>query len=257
MVPLSIITRAYKTSELKMLIDYLNSNNETKTEIVAVCNINDYDIKNSNIIIEDSNRFEARITGIKNAIYDKLLLLDSDQIPERGLLRELDNKEESMVIIPEQSVNKNFTSICLDDWRCRNESLARERPNPYIPVIPRFYKKTYLLSAVNKISANICKIIDHEDSILYYYVFEETKNIEFSKKRIFNYDPNLLKLMHKAYLYGKNSRDIKQLVIPENISLLLKNLNRNTFNVKELGFGKGYILQLIRGISYELGKVLS
>lgn len=240
-----------------MLIDYLNSNNETTTEIVAVCNINDYDIKNSKIIIEDSNMFEARVTGIKNATYDKLLLLDSDQIPERGLLRELDNNEDHMVIIPEHSVNNSFTSMCLDDWRFRNESLARKRPNPYIPVIPRFYRKNYLLKAVNKLSANICKVIDHEDSILYYYVFEETKNIEFSIKRIFNYDPSLLKLMHKAYLYGKNNKDTNQLTIPENISQLLYKLNRNTLNIKELGLGKGYIVQIIRGISYEFGKIFS
>jgi len=256
-VAISIVTRAYRTSELRMLTDYLNSNNETKNEIVAVCNINDYDIKNSKIIIEDSNMFEARVTGIKNAVYDKLLLLDSDQIPERGLLRELDNKEEDMVIIPEHSVKNSFTSICLDDWRYRNESLARKRPNPYVPVIPRFYRKNYLLNAVNKLSANICKIIDHEDSILYYYVFEETKNINFSIKRIFNYDPNLLKLMHKAYLYGKNNKDTNQLTIPENISQLLYKLNRNTLNIKELGLGKGYIVQIIRGITYEFGKIFS
>ena len=240
-----------------MLTNYLNSNNETTTEIVAVCNINDYDIKNSKIIIEDSNMFEARVTGIKNAAYDKLLLLDSDQIPERGLLRELDNKDEDMVIISEQSAKNSFTSMCLDDWRYRNELLARKRPNPYIPVIPRFYRKNYLLKAVNKLSANICKVIDHEDSILYYYVFEETKNIEFSIKRIFNYDPNLLKLMHKAYLYGKNNKDTNQLTIPENISQLLYKLNRNTLNIKELGLGKGYIVQIIRGISYEFGKIFS
>lgn len=254
---LSIVTRAYKTSELRILIDYLNSNNEVKTEIVAVCNINDYDLKNSNTIIEDSNMFEARVTGIRNAVYDKLLLLDSDQIPEKGLLLELNNIEEDMVIIPEHSVKNSFTSMCLDDWRYRNESLARRVPTPYIPVIPRFYRKNFLLSAVNKLSSNICKIIDHEDSILYFYVFEQTKNIGFSNKRIFNYDPNLLKLMHKAYLYGKNKKDIKRLTIPEDISLLLYKLNRNTLNIKELGFGKGYIVQIVRGISYEFGRIFS
>ena len=74
-MPISIITRAYKTSELKNLVNNLNSNTEIEKEIVAVCNINDYNIKNVKLIIEDSNRFEARITGIKNAVYDKILLL--------------------------------------------------------------------------------------------------------------------------------------------------------------------------------------
>ena len=98
-MPLSIVTRAYKTSELKDLINNLNSNKDIQKEIVAVCNVNDYSIKNANIIIEDSNRFEARITGINNAIYDKILLIDSDQIPEKGLLTELEDKKNDIIIL--------------------------------------------------------------------------------------------------------------------------------------------------------------
>ena len=256
-MPISIITRAYKASELKNLVNNLNSNTEIEKEIVAVCNRDDYNIKNSKLIIEDSNRFKARITGIKNAVYDKILLLDSDQVPEKGLLNELDDKNGDMIIIPEKSINNNFTSKCLDDWRYRNEKLARKKITPYIPVIPRFYKKKYLLSAINKLSENMYNIIDHEDSILYYYAFQETKNIDFSERHIFNYDPKFFKLMHKAYLYGKNRKNTKNLVIPEDISLLLYELNKNTLNIKELGFGKGYIIQVTRGISYEIGKIFS
>lgn len=256
-MPISIITRAYKTSELKNLNNNLNANNEVEKEVVAVCNINDYNLKNANIIIEDSNMFEARITGIKKAIYDKVLLVDSDQITEKGLLSELEKKKEDMVIIPERSINNNFTSICLDDWRCRNEKLAKKEITPYIPVIPRFYRKKYLLSAINNLSTNICKIIDHEDSILYYYAFQETKNINFSVKHIFNYDPKFFKLMHKAFMYGKNRKDTKNMEIPEDVSLLLYQLNKSALNIKELGFGKGYIIQITRGIFYELGEILS
>ena len=251
----SIITRAYKTSDLKNLIENLNSNNGVEKEIIAVCNINDYNIENAKLIIEDSNRFKARITGIKNAKYDKILLLDSDQIPEKGLLEELENKKEDMIIIPEKSVNNNFTAKCLDDWRYRNEKLARKKITPYIPVIPRFYRKKYLLNAINKFSTDLYNIIDHEDSILYYYVFQETKNINFSKKYIYNYDPKFFKLMYKAFLYGKNGENIKNLEIPYDISMLLYKLNKNTLNIKELGLGKGYIIQIIRGISYKCGKI--
>ncbi|MFG1390754.1 glycosyltransferase family 2 protein [Acidiplasma aeolicum] len=253
----SIITRAYKTSELKNLINNLNSNNEVEKEIIAVCNVRDYNIKNAKLIIEDSNRFQARITGIKNAKYDKILLLDSDQIPEKDLLEELENKKEDMIIIPEKSVNNNFTAKCLDDWRYRNEKLARKKTTPYIPVIPRFYRKKYLLNAINKLSTDLYNIIDHEDSILYYYVFQETKNINFAKKHIYNYDPKFFKLMYKAFLYGKNRKNTKNLEIPEDISVLLYKLNKNTLNIKEIGFGKGYIMQIIRGIAYESGKIFS
>ena len=56
-MPITIVTRAYKTSELKNLVTNLNLNSEIEKEIVAVCNINDYNIKISKLIIEDSNRF--------------------------------------------------------------------------------------------------------------------------------------------------------------------------------------------------------
>ena len=154
-------------------------------------------------------------------------------------------------------MNTNFTSKCLDDWRSRNEQLASKKITPYIPVIPRFYRKKHLLSAINKLSNDTYKIIDHEDSILYYYAFQETKNIDFSKKYIFNYDPKFFTLMYKAFLYGKNSKSINNLEIPGDISLLLYKLNKNTFNIRELGLGKGYIIQISRGLSYEFGKIYS
>lgn len=254
---ISVITRAYRSSELQNLINNLNSNNEVEMEIIAVCNIEDYNIENIKLIIEDSNRFQARITGIENANHEKVLLLDSDQIPEKGLLEELDKKEEDMIIIPEKSSGNNFTSKCLDDWRARNERLAGKRITPDIPVVPRFYKKKYLLSAINRFSPEMYKIIDHEDSILYYYAYQETKNVNFSEKHIFNYDPKFFRLMQKAFLYGKNRKDTKNLKIPEDISILLHKLNKNTLNIKGLGFGKGYIIQITRGISYEFGAICS
>lgn len=109
-MPISIITRSYRTSELKELVSNLSENNQIKTEVIAVCNRNDYDLNGITLIIENSNRFEARITGIKNAHFDKVLLLDSDQLPEDGLLRELEGRNSDMFIIPEKSLGTGFTS---------------------------------------------------------------------------------------------------------------------------------------------------
>ncbi len=253
---LSIVTRAYKSSELRNLIEKLNSNSEIDKEIVAVCNINDYNIDSDKLIIENYNRVQAKIVGIKNADFDKILILDSDQIPEDGLLSELDGSKEEMIIIPEKSVNNGITSRCLDDWRYRNEGLARKRTTPYIPVIPRFYNREYLLRAIDRLPENIDKIVNHEDSIFYYEVFKETRNIGFSKKYIYNYDPNFFKLMYKAILYGKNQHYINELEIESDILDLLNKLDRNTLNIKELRLGKGYIIQVLRGGAYEFGRII-
>jgi len=253
---ISIVTRAYKTSELKNLILNLHTNLEVEKEIIAVCRINDYDIKGINLIIENSNMFQARITGIKNANYDKILLLDSDQIPENGLLHEIDDKNEDMVIIPEKSINKNFTSKCLDDWRYRNQKYAMENPNPYIPVVPRYYKKSVLLNVISKLSPDVYKIESHEDSILYYEIFKETQNIGFAKKYILNYDPSLNILMQKAFLYGKFRNIVQNLEPPDEILALINKINRNALNIKDLGIGRGYIIQILRGLMYELGRIM-
>ncbi len=253
---ISIVTRAYKTSQLKNLVLNLDKNLEVEKEIIAVCQVNDYDIKGINLIIENSKRFQARITGIKSANYDKILLLDSDQIPEKGLLRELDDKNEYMVIIPERSTNENFTSKCLDDWRYRNEKHAMENPNPYIPVVPRYYKSSVLLNVINKFSPDIYEIVDHEDSVLYYEIFKETRNIGFAKKYILNYDPPLNILLQKAFLYGKNRKTVQNLEIPDDILMLINKLNRSTLNVKGLGIGRGYIIQILRGLMYQLGRII-
>ncbi len=253
---ISIVTRACKTSELKNLISNLHANLGVEKEIIAVCRINDYDIIGINLIIENSNMFQARITGIKNANYDKILLLDSDQIPEKGLLNELDDENEDMVIIPEKSINKNFTSKCLDDWRYRNEKHAMKNPNPYIPVVPRYYKRSVLLNEINKLSPDIYKIESHEDSILYYEVFKETQNIGFAKKYILNYDPSLNILMQKAFLYGKYRNIVQNLEAPDDILILINKLNRNPLNIKDLGIGRGYIIQILRGLMYELGRTI-
>ncbi|WP_162200846.1 hypothetical protein, partial [Acidiplasma aeolicum] len=182
--------------------------------------------------------------------------LDSDQIPEKGLLHELDDKSEDMVIIPEKSINKNFTSKCLDDWRYRNEKYAMENPNPYIPVVPRYYRRSVLLNVINELSPDIYKIESHEDSILYYEVFKETQNIGFAKKYILNYDPPLKILMQKAFLYGKYRKILQNLEAPDDILMLINKINKNALNIKDLGIGRGYIIQILRGLMYELGRII-
>lgn len=85
---------------------------DNKAGVIAVCDIEDYNIKNIKLIIRDSNMFQARITVIKHANYEKVLLLDSEQIPETGLLEEFDKRGEHIVVILEKSLDNNLTSKC-------------------------------------------------------------------------------------------------------------------------------------------------
>lgn len=254
-MPISVVTRSYRTSELRNLVSYLEQNNETEKEVIAVCNRNDYDLHGIKLVLEGSNRFKARITGIRNAQYDRILLLDSDQVPEDGLLSELSNVNEDMVIVPERSLSGSLTAECLDDWRIKNEKLARMKTSPYMLVVPRFYKREPLLDTISKLSNDIYNILSHEDSILYYEVFKSTHNIGFSRRYIYNKDPDFITLLRKAYLYGKFKKSAEMSNAPSDIIYLLNKLNRNVLNIKELGLGKGYLVQIPRGILYELGTI--
>lgn len=256
-MPISVVTRAYRTSELRNLVSNLQTNHEIEKEVIAVCKIEDCKLKSVQslkLMLEDSNRFEARITGIRNSVYDKVLFLDSDQIPETGLLSELDERNENMIIIPERSLRHDFVGKCLDDWRARNEKLSMREPSPFIPVIPRFFRKDKLIDAINSAQSNMCNLLRAEDSILYYEVYKKTQSIGFSSRYIFNDDPPLSVLMQKAFLYGKHRREIEEMADQEDYLKLINKIDRNTLNIRELGIGKGFVLQICRGIFYEVGR---
>lgn len=200
---ISIITRAKRTSELKPLIKYLSTYNCNYSELIAVCKEKDWDpsIK-IKLIIENSNRFKARITGINAATGNYALLLDSDQMPKRGLIEELQTRHEDMVIIPERSTTSGLASILLNDWRYRNERLAQKFPSPNVPVIPRYYKLSLLRSAISNMPDFATRIINHEDSILYVEAYKLSKSIGFAKNYILNIDPSILVILKKAFNYG-------------------------------------------------------
>jgi hypothetical protein len=222
-----------------------------------VSRFNDYNIGNNvKLIVDSTNRFEAKVIGVKYTSFDEILFLDSDQIPQEGLLAELDNKNDDMVIIPERSLNHSFSARCLDDWRARNERVAMVNPNPFIPVIPRFFKKKYVLNAIEKLDPKVYSVKTHEDSVLYYEIFKETNSVSFSNKYIFNNDPSFSQIMKKAFDYGKNYREIRSMDVPQDIVDLIDRLDLHTLNFRELGVGKGYLIQILRGIMYKLGSLL-
>ncbi len=256
-MPISIITRSKKSSELRDLLINISDIKNIELEIIAVCIEKDEsynNIQNLKIIIENSQRFHARITGIKNANYKNILLLDSDQLISEDLLNELDKRKEDMIIIPEKSYNKNLTGKLMDDLRFRMERWAQKETTPEISVIPRFYKTNIIKNIVEHLDEKLIdNIIFHEDSTLYYEVFKKTHNIGFAKNYIYNYDPDLIMFIKKSYKYGRNYKDIKSFTEYKDIITLNNKININSFNLKELGIGKGEIILIIRAIAHLFG----
>ena len=255
-MPISIITRAYKSSELANLSRILSQIHGAEFEVIAVCNKKDYEINSFTILEKDVGRFEAKVEGIKLANFDHILFIDSDQYPENGLLKELESIKNNMVIIPEKSSNHGIIGTSLDDFRFRNEKRALLDPTPLKPVIPRYYRTDQLIEASNSIPKSVFNITNHEDSILYNEVYKLSRDIAFSNLKLVNNDPNFLSLLIKAYLYGKATKFKSSTDVPQEISGLCHYLDKNSLNLWEIGFGPGYLLQLARAFAYQLGVIL-
>lgn len=253
---ISIILRSLRSSELFALCKEITKSCTVEIEIIAVCNINDRPIDGVRYITQNASRLEAKIIGVKNSRYDKILFIDSDQIPEHGLIEELNNVNCDMCIIPERFLSGSLTSVIFEEWKERIESYARNNISPFIPVIPRFYDKQILLNIIDKLPLNYYKVVDHEDSILFYFAFKESLNIRFSSKRLFNSSETLLGTIRKAFLYGKNHREVEEAVLDEELRTLITRINLSVFDFKHMGFGKGHLIQFLRAGAYLCGTII-
>jgi glycosyltransferase involved in cell wall biosynthesis len=254
---ISIVTRSLRTSELQGLIDNLMLIDNTEIEIIAVCVEEDViinEIEKVRIIIENSNRFRARITGIRNASFENVLLLDCDQRVTKELLRELDKKKEDIVIIPERSSRQDIVRVMFDDLRKKTEAVSVGSPSPDFPVVPRFYKRDVLMKGLADISDYIAEYgLSHEDSILFYEVYRYSKSIAFSKENIIDLDPDLFTIIRKAFLYGQYARLARKAKLPQKYLRLIGELNKNSLLIKKHELGPAHVLQGLRAIAYGLG----
>lgn len=253
---ISIVTRAYRSSELTALSNNLSAVDESEFEVIAVCNQIDSDIENFTLLRRDVGRFGAKIEGIKKVNYNRILFIDSDQFPEKGLLSELRTFRNDMVIIPERSAIRGFVATCLDDLRIRSERGAIKDPTPSRPVIPRYYKTDLLLDTIDKLPDSSLKITNHEDSIFYNEAYKHSSDIAFCGKYIFNSDPDFFILLRKAFEYGKSTKNVSKTELPDEIIKLGRKLDRCSLNISEIGLGPGYLMQLSRAIAFQFGVIL-
>ena len=102
-------------------------------------------------------------------------------------------------------------------------------------------------------------------------MFKYTQNISFTEAEIYDFDPSFVELIYKAFKYGKSKKNFKTIYksylssqygndklteLLKEMNILINRLNKNTLNIKELGIGKGNVIQFIRGVAYALGNLL-
>ncbi len=259
---ISIITRSLRADELLTFLRNVQPLIESGDEIVAVVKNHNIDLSaftNLRIFESDSNRFQARVLGIKMARNDGILLLDSDQYLNEYLIKEIKDVNSAVVMIPEVSDGGTVFSSLLDSQRGHFFKLSKiYGGSPLVPAVPRFYRKDLLMKALNEMEKHyFIDGLSHEDSILYYYVFKYLKNIYFAENPIINQNDSFSTTLRKSYLYGKFystamqspniELEIKELIKKLNISMLVP------FR-KEIGFNPFVVVNFLRMIPYGLGK---
>lgn len=255
---LSIVTRALCLSDIEQLYTTIKRKLSKQIELIVVARKENFFLSDENVtvIIEDSNRFEARKSGIL-AAKGNILLLDNDQIPSELLLIELQNIKADAVIIPERSLNRNLVGRLLDFQRNYFQELAKPTFSPYFPVVPRFYRNDIIKNVVNNLDTFVFKYgLSHEDSILYYEIYKDLKYLTESKNYIYNLDPSMLEYIRKSILYGryrKSTFNAKR--IPKNYIDLINEINKEFLRIRNNKSILNLCISSLRAVPYFFGSL--
>ncbi len=251
-----MVTRSLNLSEIKNLYGTLKESLSGDLELIVVVKRRDIDISDEyvTIITEDSNRFQARKTGIMVS-NGNILLLDADQIPEKALLKELQDCTSDAMVIPEKSLNRNFIGRLLDLQRAYFQEIAKPNYDPRFPVVPRFYNGDIIRGILNRMDSEVFKYgLSHEDSVLYYEAYAKLKHINLSRNYILNTDPTLAEYIHKSMLYGKYKKaTVSSAQIPTSYIRLVNDINKEFLRIRSFPI---LIISLLRAIPYFFGSIL-
>lgn len=264
MVPLSILIRNKDSRYISTTLNSLKGSIDERIEIIVVDSsanpLKNDGVESIKIISFNGNRTEALIEGSLYINGKNVLILDSDQIIDNQLLNELCLCQNDMCIINEVSYNNNIIGKLSDMNRKYLFNFALKHANPMIPAIPRFYKTEVFKKAIaNLPEENIKKIIQHEDSMIYYEAYKITNDLTFNHGPIYNVDPSFKDFLLKSYKYGVFNGAIKKNpLISSDFKKLFKTIDsRRIWYDKELGFNPGLILDCIKGVPYLTGELRS
>ncbi len=259
--PISVIIRNKNDPSISCCIHSFNEVCEGTFELVIV-DSSDHPMNfgesslNIRYFYEKLTRFRALNLGIKMANFEKVLIIDSDQIVSSTLISELVKINEDMCIIREQSYNKNFIGRISDRHR---EFLYRHSKRNFsesLPVIPRLYRRKVIEKAISKIKTiEQSMISQHEDSILYSEALKISRNIGFCDIPILNIDPGFVDFARKSFKYGiSQSKALSSNSLSNDRAYLLSAIDRNrVIYSKSEGFNTGILYDLLKATFYVPG----
>ncbi|MEM3846721.1 MAG: glycosyltransferase family A protein [Candidatus Parvarchaeota archaeon] len=206
-------------------------------------------------LYSNAKRIEAKLIGVKESRFDKVLFVDSDQIISKNLIQEVMKINYDMAFVPERSLSSGFMPYVMDAKRRVVEGIARRRIDPTIPAVPRVFKREIVYSALISLPDSIIKnVTETEDSIIYYASTKISRNVGWVNGFIFNNDPGLRQFVRKSYSYGyRNESSILESNLPPEYVKLIRDIQFKTLLNNGTLSPAAMMNNLIRGIPYILG----
>ena len=165
-------------------------------------------------------RFKALVEGIWEAIGEKVLILDADQVISESLLVELLESKADCIFIKERSHDNNVVGMLMNMNREGVEQIFMSNWDVSRFFIPRCYNLELIRKAVDGIPLPTIETINNgEDLILYYQAMDYIQTYKIAKNIILHRDPDMLTQVRKSFSYGKLKKQISKYELTDNVFL--------------------------------------
>jgi glycosyltransferase involved in cell wall biosynthesis len=210
------------------------------------------------IISTDWKLLGARYLGVQASKGEYVLLLDSDQILYPTTIERLisESQNHDMICLGETAYNPQtlIEKLFVADRNLVNR-FSDMHLDPIAGVmLPRFYKKSILWSAFEKIPIDkLHDVVAHDHAIIYYEAYRQSKSVGIIPKAVMHKEPaTLMELWRKNYRYGITTRELLDANLYTDLLKKKTRFRRGSslFDCESL---QSILLLLLKGIPYIMG----
>jgi glycosyltransferase involved in cell wall biosynthesis len=200
----------------------------------------------------------ARYLGVGASKGEYVLLLDSDQILYPTTIERLvaESNIYDMICLEETAYDPQ---TYLEKLFVADRNLVNRFANIHLDplkgvMLARFYKKSVLQAAFEKIPVNrLHDVVAHDHAIIYYEAYEISKKVGVLQRAVMHKEPSsLAELWRKNYRYGRTTRELLDANLYTDLLRQKTRFRRGSslINYESL---QSFLLLLLKGIPYVIG----
>ena len=266
MKPLITVTVPTRNSgkTLDACLEAVRSQTYVNVEIIVV------DSESSDNTVEIAKKHSARVIstewkllgarslGCEASRGEFALLLDSDQILYPDTIERLVGASEKYDMICLEEVpfepNSFLEKLFVADRALINSNAKMHLDPIYGVMLARFYRKSLLQAAFNKIPINkLHDVVAHDHAIIYYEAYQLSSNVGLLSKAVMHKEPTYIsELWKKNYRYGKTTRELMKSNLYADLLRKKTRIRRGTsLNSRSV---QSLLLLVLKGVPYTVGQ---